>query len=123
MPEVRPLREGDDEAVYEVQVAAFQDLERRLGWEVSEVPGDPAPGLRRIRHLAATDPGGAWVATDGDEVIGAALALVREGLWGLSLLVVRPGRQSGGAGRALLHAALEHADGTRGGLILASEDA
>ena len=37
-------------------------------------------------------------------MVGAALALVREGVWGLSLLVVRPEHQSHGLGRALLRA-------------------
>ena len=35
-------------------------------------------------------------------VAGAALALLREGLWGLSLLVVDPDAQCAGAGRELL---------------------
>ena len=44
----------------------------------------------RLRHLLATDPGGCWVADDGARSPAPALALVREGVWGLSLLVVRP---------------------------------
>ena len=64
----------------------------------------------------ATDPGGCWVAVDGDDrPIGVALALVREGVWGLSLLVVRPDVQSAGAGGALLRAALGHGRDARGG--------
>ena len=42
----------------------------------------------RAEHLLATDPDGAWVATDGGDVVGVAMALVRERLWGLSLLAV-----------------------------------
>ena len=59
---------------------------------------------------------------DGGELTGAAIALVREGVWGLSLLVVRPGRQSSGLGRALLDRALAYGDAVRGGIILASPD-
>src|SRR6185503_6059562 len=55
-------------------------------------------------------------------VAGAAFALVREGLWGLSLLVVDPPAQSGGAGRELLRLAWEYGNGARGHVILSSTD-
>lgn len=77
----------------------------------------------RIAHLLATDPGGAWTAVDRDGApAGAALALRREGLWGLSLLIVREDLRSRGLGRRLLDAALGHADGARGAIILSSTD-
>jgi GNAT superfamily N-acetyltransferase len=80
-------------------------------------------GQARVAHLQQTDPGGAWVAVNGDgSVIGCSLALVREGVWGLSLLGVLPEHQGSGAGRALLHAALQHAQGARGAIILSSEN-
>jgi GNAT superfamily N-acetyltransferase len=114
--ELRPLTPADADAVFDVQVAAFA--------EPGEAPpADRGPGLRRILHLAGTDPGGAWVATEDGTITGAALALVREGLWGLSLLVVDPERQSSGTGTALLRRALEHGGSdVRGGIILATED-
>jgi len=62
------------------------------------------------------------VADAGGEVAGVALALLREGVWGLSLLAVEPGRQSQGLGRRLLDAALGYADGARGAIILSSTD-
>ena len=56
-------------------------------------------------------------------MIGAALAIEREGVWGLSLLVVLPDHQSSGIGRALLERTLEYAGGgRRGAIILASPD-
>ena len=123
MPAVlRPMTAEDAPAVLECMVAAFADLERRSGQPESPPPPSPAPGLVRVRHLVATDPGGAWVAEDGGRLVGAALALVREGVWGLSLLVVDPPAQSAGAGSRLLRAALEHGNGSRGGIILGSED-
>jgi GNAT superfamily N-acetyltransferase len=81
----------------------------------------------RTRHLLATDPGGCWVAVatgeDGrEEAVGVALAIVREGIWGLSLLGVAPGRQGAGIGGRLLAGALSTLEGCRGGLILASTD-
>ncbi len=103
-------------------VEAFSDLERRFGMPVSP-PAPPGPGLLRVRHCVATDPGGAWVADDDGRVVGASLGIVREGIWGLSLLVVRPTHQSAGAGSELLRAALDHGAGARGGIILSSEDA
>src|SRR5256885_8629258 len=79
-------------------------------------------GRLRIAHLQATDPGGAWVAEDDGEIAGVALALIREGIWGLSLFGVRPGDQGRGVGRRLLEATLGYADGCRGGIILSTTD-
>src|SRR3954451_5141487 len=81
-----------------------------------------ARGQSRVAHLLETDPGGAWVAEAEGRVVGVALALVREGLWGLSLLAVEPIRQDQGIGRRLLDAALGYADGARGAIILSSTD-
>jgi hypothetical protein len=62
------------------------------------------------------------VAERDGEVVGGALAIVREGVWGLSLLVVRPDAQSSGAGRELLARAYEYGNGARGRIVLASRD-
>jgi GNAT superfamily N-acetyltransferase len=120
--ELRPMREPDVPAVHAVAEAAFADLDRRNG----RTPGPPGRAdwaHARTRRLMATDPGGAWVAEAPDGAFaGAALALVREGVWGLSLLVVAPGHQSAGVGRALLDRALAYGDTAGGGIILASSD-
>src|SRR3954447_2719476 len=82
-----------------------------------------ARGRLRVAHLIELDPAGAWCAEDGDgRIVGLALALVREGLWGLSLFAVAAEHQSQGIGRALLDAALTYAEGTRGQIILSSTD-
>src|SRR5690349_22816555 len=105
-PALRRMTDADVEAVHALSVLTFEDYARRRGEPVPPPP--PTAGAHvRIRHLLATDPGGCWVAGDG-ELAGAALALVREGIWGLSLLVVRPGLQSAGLGRALLERALAY---------------
>lgn len=122
MPVIRPMTEDDVEGALEVTNASFADLDRRNGRE-PEPPPDPEVALIRYRHLVRTDPGGAWVAEDDEGIAGCALALLREGVWGLSLLVVRPGLQSAGVGSGLLHRAHEYADGARGRIILASTDA
>jgi GNAT superfamily N-acetyltransferase len=74
----------------------------------------------RIAHLLATDPGGAWVAEHEGTPAGAAMALVRDGLWGLSLFALAEEHRGTGAGRTLLDAAAAHGKGTRGGIVLSS---
>jgi GNAT superfamily N-acetyltransferase len=78
---------------------------------------------RRVAHLVETDPESCWVAeTDDGEIVGVALALVREGIWGLSLLGVKPGLQGQGIGGLVLNGALRTLAGCRGGIILATTD-
>ncbi len=116
------MRTDDARAVHDVSVESFQDLEARFNHPPSPPPPSAVP-LTRYEHLIETDPGGAWVAEEDGELIGAALAIDREGMWGLSLLVVLPDHQSSGIGRALLERAREYADGgRRGAIILASPD-
>ena len=77
----------------------------------------------RYERFLLADAGGCWAAEDGDgELAGCALSLVRDGIWGLAFLAVRPERQAQGIGRRLLDAALSHADGARAGLIASSVD-
>lgn len=80
--------------------------------------------LARLAHPCATDPGGCWVAERPDgRVGGAGQAIVREGLWGLSLLAVDEDLRGRGVGRALLGRCLEHGEAQAAGrgLILSSE--
>ena len=120
-PSVRPLEASDIDAVHDVTVAAFQDLNRRFG-EPIEPAGPLASSQIRKGRLLATDPGGAWVADRRGEVVGCSLGIVRDGVWGLSLLVVSPDAQSTGVGRELLARAWEHGRDARGWIILASRD-
>jgi GNAT superfamily N-acetyltransferase len=116
------MRPEDDAGVHQLSVVSFSDLERRLH-EPPSPPPPPEPSLIRIRQLLERDPGGAWVAEDDGQLVGAALAIDREGVWGLSLLVVLPDHQSQGLGRELLERTLEYANGgERGAIILASPD-
>ena len=75
----------------------------------------------RVAHLQRTDPGGAWVAEHEGEVVGVALALMREGVWGLSLFAVAPGHQGRGVGRRLLEASFDYGREARGHLVLSTE--
>jgi GNAT superfamily N-acetyltransferase len=116
------MRGEDELAIRELSVITFTDLARRFH-EPPPPPPPVRPALIRIRQLLARDPGGAWVAEDDGRIVGAALALDREGVWGLSLLVVLPEYQSQGVGRALLERSLEYAGGgEKGAIILASPD-
>lgn len=100
-----------------------------LARTVFSAPGEAASaedvrrGEARQAHLLATDPEGAWVALDeAGEVCGVALAIRREGVWGLSLLAVRPDVQSRGIGRRLLERAWAYGEGARGRIVLSSTD-
>jgi predicted N-acetyltransferase YhbS len=120
---VRRLDEADVDAARKVQTRAFQALDRAFGepeWEVT--PAVVERQRARFLHFLRNDPDGSWVAEVDGHVVGTALALRREGLWGLSLLVVDPEQQSRGIGRALLDASLTYADGVPTAIILSSRD-
>jgi ribosomal protein S18 acetylase RimI-like enzyme len=107
--------EADDmEAAAAVGAAAF-------GFEVSE-PEAAGRWRARLAHALRTDPDGCVVAEHEGRVVGAAQAIVRDGLWILSLLVVDPAAQSTGAGRELLGRTLELAAPGSPGLIVCSND-
>jgi GNAT superfamily N-acetyltransferase len=120
-PPLRPMTEADVVAVHGLAMASFRDLAARMG-EPPEEDAPLGPWSVRVRHLLATDPGGAWVAERDGRVAGCALALVREGVWGLSLLVVDPAQQSAGIGSELLARARAYGEAARGLIVLASRD-
>jgi GNAT superfamily N-acetyltransferase len=120
--EIRPMDEDDVAEAEAVSWAAMREL-----WpaEFRPDPADEPIRSRRARirvaHLLETDPGGAFVATgSGGAIVGAALAIARDGMWGLSLLAVDPGHQAAGIGVRLLAAALDHAPHSTSRLILSS---
>lgn len=76
---------------------------------------------RRARFFLDHDPEGCWVADDG-EVVGVAMSLRRDKLWGLSAFFVRPGRQGAGIGARLLDAVLGYSTGCLRGVIISTED-
>jgi predicted N-acetyltransferase YhbS len=121
MTEYRPAREADYEEMFELSVDTFEAYEREHGVEPEPRP-DPVQQRPRFVDLIRRDPGGAWVAEEDGALVGAALAIRREDVWGLSLLIVRPDRQSAGVGRELLRRAHDYADGARGRIVLSSGD-
>jgi len=121
--EIVPLSHDLVPAAHAVSFAAFRD------WWPEQELADPARvelqrvrGEQRIAHMLGTDPDGAWAAVDPDGiVIGIAIAIVREKLWGLSMLAVDPAAQARGLGTRLLDAALSHGRGLTARMILSSD--
>jgi GNAT superfamily N-acetyltransferase len=141
---IRPMVPGDAVAAEEVWHQAFSAM--WAATSMGELPEDPdrrarvveraarlagtlagpeerAYHVRRIAAVADSDPRGSWVAEVDGTVVGLAQALVRDGLWVLSLLGVTPHLQSAGVGRELLARALAYGDDAGAGLILSSRDA
>jgi GNAT superfamily N-acetyltransferase len=116
-PQIRPM--GPEDATGAAAVARAVLFEP---WPGEDEEARLQRSLLRIRHLVGTDPGGAWVAEHEGEIVGVALALLREGVWGLSLLAVAEAHQGCGVGRELLAAAYAYGDGAaRGHIVLSSE--
>lgn len=111
---VRPMAEADIAQAATVSAEAFgtdiSSERARRAWE------------GRLRHSLEHDPDGSFVSEHGGRVTGAAQAVVREGIWILSLMAVSPTLGTGGEGRALMHATLDYDQGCTGGLIIASSD-
>lgn len=121
----RPMVDDDVDRVVLLARRTFNDLVQRRH-EDPWLPPDDAPIDERsqLRHrtILANDPDGCWVVEDDEGLVGAALATRVGWLWFLSLLVVRPGRQGGGIGRALMDVALVSARDAEGAGIAASSD-
>ncbi|MEI7744548.1 MAG: hypothetical protein WCK58_12470 [Chloroflexota bacterium] len=100
---------------------------------------DLGPLYRMLAHALATDPERFWVAEGGAEgeagttggegvkpfeapVCGFASATVREGLWFLAMLFVRPDLQAAGVGSALLDRAQAGRDVDHGGPAVPGPD-
>jgi len=122
---LRPVRDSASDAavVREIQRAAWAALDQPLGepprpWTQERIAGHEA----MTRHLARTDTGGCWLAEEDGEAVGTALALRREGLWGLALFCVLPSAQGRGVGRLLLDHALAYGRGCLRGMVAASPD-
>ncbi|AHY47059.1 Acetyltransferase (GNAT) family [Rubrobacter radiotolerans] len=79
--------------------------------------------LDRYRHFLEHDRDGCFVAADREsgEPVGIAVALRRESLWVLALLVVAGERRHSGVGRSLMSAALGYGEGCSSGMIASSQ--
>jgi GNAT superfamily N-acetyltransferase len=108
----RPVRPDELTACAEVWRDGINDYTRRLNQP--DVPPETASLIRLYAHLQASDPERFVVATlpavgPGEErIVAFAAALMRERLWFLSMLFVRPELQGAGVGRALLAQVAPH---------------
>ncbi len=120
---IRPMTEVDVPGVMDVVEAADAATERAAGREPQvRSEADTADFRRGMSRFVARDPAGAWVAVDGDRVIGMAEAIRRADFWGLSMLFVHPDVQSQGIGLRLLEASLGYSDGATVRMIMSSPD-
>lgn len=125
---VRPLRADDVASAERVTAESFFALDVATHRADEPVPTSMRPPERAARwcrsahHLLAHDPAGCWVSEDSQGVSGVALALRREGLWGLASYAVLPRAQGAGVGKALLAAALRYSEGCSRGMIVSSHD-
>ncbi|NPC95476.1 GNAT family N-acetyltransferase [Nocardioides sp. zg-DK7169] len=118
---------GDVPAAERLSAQAFLEVERRhLPRSLPEPAARPADRgqawARRTLHLLRTDPGGCWVAEEGDTLVGFATSFVRETTWFLATYAVLPGHQGRGTGVQLLAAAMHHGRGCLHGMISAMAD-
>jgi GNAT superfamily N-acetyltransferase len=81
------------------------------------------PMERLLAHSLTTDPDRFWVAVEeGGTLAGFSSATVREGLWFLAMLFVRPGMQGRRVGEALMDRAQAGRDAPSGGPAVPSPD-
>lgn len=120
------MTDDDVPAVERVTATAFYEL------SVATHPANwPAPERRsaerasrwidRLRLFVEHDAPGCWVAEQDEVIVGCSVALLRDGLWGLSSFAVSPDTQAKGLGKALLEAALGHGPWSAG-IICSSHD-
>jgi GNAT superfamily N-acetyltransferase len=117
---IRPMLPDDVSAARAAAAEALQDLHPEQQPTEEQERDQIASGHARAAHLQRTDPGGCWVAELDGEIIGTALSLIREDVWGFSLFGVRPAHHGIGIGSRLYAPALAYGARTRGGIILSS---
>jgi GNAT superfamily N-acetyltransferase len=110
--DLRPVRSDELAACAAIWRVAINDYTSRLGQP--DIPDDLTSVTALYRHLQATDPDRFIVATRptvpgpdeagpaGERIVGFAAAVVRGGVWFLSMLFVLPEEQGLGLGRTLL---------------------
>ncbi len=124
---VRPMREDDLEAFGDITATSYHEVDIRTyqrAWPdpVRRPPDRNGAWIARARAALTTDPGGCWVAEVDGDVVGGAVARVRELMWILASFAVLPEHQGRGIGTQLLAAALHHGRGCLRGMFSSSAD-
>jgi GNAT superfamily N-acetyltransferase len=114
------MKAADAEGIYRTSSEAIPATQEERELVRNRSPEEVERRKQRYRHFLEHDPEGAWVAVDGGEIAGVARAIVREGVWVLSLFAVGAEYRNAGVGRALLERALTYAGRCRGGMIAPS---
>jgi GNAT superfamily N-acetyltransferase len=116
---IRPLRPADAADAAACSRIALGELYPE---EVSpaELAIRIVSGTARVAHLQRTDPDGCWAADCEGRLVGVALGLIREHLWGLSLFALLPEFQGQGIGNRLYAPALAYGAGAPAAIILSS---
>lgn len=114
------MRPEDVEATYQAASVALYESPEDRGRLDNRSDDEISRRKERYKHFLKHDPGGAWVADDEGKIAGAAVALVREKLWILSLFAVDKDYRNTGLGKELLERALGYAAGTDAAVIASS---
>lgn len=117
---VRQMNAADAEGVYRTSSEALPATAEERRQVRNRSTEEVEQRKKRYGHFLEHDPEGAWVAMDGDRVAGVALALVREGVWVLSLFAVDEEYRNQGVGKELLDRALLYSEGCTGAMIASS---
>lgn len=113
----------DVDGVLAVVDACEAQADRRAGREPEPSTPEGREYFRKgMERFVEHDSAGAWVAVDGDTVVGMTEAIRRGSFWGLSMLFVHPEQQSRSLGRRLLDAARTYAGDATVRMIMASPD-
>jgi GNAT superfamily N-acetyltransferase len=98
---------ADTRACHDLLWTSATDLGRRHGTELEGSSDDWWAGIEAVHAYLASHAVEWWVAeiAEGDQPIGYARSIERGGLFELTELFVRPGRQSKGVGRGLIERA------------------
>src|SRR3712207_3494491 len=90
----RPAVPDDLPGIHQVFLDALNDLNARTGQGRVTTPASDRAAIRR--HVMSTDPGGYWVAVDGQngEIAGWASSIRRGRIWFLSGFWVHPRAQN-----------------------------
>ncbi len=119
----RPLTAEDAPAAAAILMEAFAAATRARGEEPHAPTEERKGGLvRRLARFTRTDGPGCWAAEVDGALVGYAVAMRRDDLWGLAQLFVHPDHQSRRLGSRLLERVRPSADGATIEVIQASED-